>query len=114
MPNVNVVGFNSLIRNNNGDPSGLPLQVSKNWHNGTEQLFSGSWIREYTEIVVPANTTVHFDYTKTGAKWGETYCVSSHQLSVVGAGIPRGGWLEAALGSFGESVTHSPDYDWSA
>lgn len=110
IPNVNVVGFNSLIRNVNGDPSGLPLQVSKNWHNGTLQLYSGSWIREYTEIVVPANTTIPFKYTRTGAKWGETYGAFSHQLSVVGSGVPRGGWLEAGLGSFGENVTHSPDY----
>lgn len=110
IPNVNVVGFNSLLRNNNGDPSGFPLQVSKNWHTTTSQLYSGSWIREYTEIIVPPQSTINFDYTRTGAKWGETYSASSHQLSVVGAGVPKGGWLEAALGSFGETITHSPDY----
>ncbi len=109
IPDVNVVGFNSLLRRNNGAPSGLPLQVSKNWHTDP-QLFSGTWIREYTEIMVPANDTISFNYTRTGAKWGETYSVSSHQLSVVGSGIPKGGWLEAAMGSFGETVTHSPDY----
>ncbi len=110
IPNVNVTGFNSLICNANGDPAGLPLQVSKNWHNSPVQLFSGSWIREYTEVLVPANTTLNFTYKSTGAKWGETYSASSHQLSVVGSGIPRGGWLEAALGTFGETITHSPDY----
>ncbi len=110
VPSVNVVGFNSMIRDDNGDPSGYPLQVSKNWHNTTPQLYSGNWIREYVEIPVPANTTIKFDYTRTGAKWGETYGAFSHQLSVVGAGVPRGGWLEGGLGSFGENVTHSPDY----
>lgn len=114
IPNVNVVGFNSILRNANGDPSGFPLQVSKNWHNGTAQLFSGSWIKEYTEIMIPANTNLNFMYTRTGAKWGETYTASSHQLSVVGAGVPRGGWLEAALGGFGENVTHSPDYEYGS
>ena len=112
IPNVNVVGFNSLIRNDNGDPAGLPLQVSKNWHTGTNQLFSGSWIREYTEIIVPANTTLNFDYTRTGAKWGDTYAASSHQLSIVGTGWSHSAWLEAALGSFGENVTHSPDFQF--
>ena len=111
-PNINVTGFNSLICNNNGDPSGFPLQVSKNWHSSTPQLYSGSWIKEYTEFILPANTTLQFQYKRTGAKWGETYSASSHQLSVVGAGIPRGGWLEAAIGSFGESITHSPDYEY--
>ena len=109
-PSVNVTGFNSMICNANGDPSGLPIQVSKNWHSGTSQFHSGSWIREYTEFIIPANTTLNFMYKRTGAKWGETYTASSHQLSVVGAGIPKGGWLEASLGSFGESITHSPDY----
>ncbi len=112
IPPGNIVGFNSIICNSNGDPSGLPLQVSKNWHDTTSQFYSGSWIKEYTEIIIPANTTMNLVYKKTGAKWGETYTASSHQLSVVGAGFPRGAWLEAALGSFGESITHSPDYEY--
>ena len=111
-PHVNVTGFNSLICNANGDPSGLPLQISKNWHTGLAQLYSGSWIYEYTEIVLSAHTTLNFQYKSTGAKWGETYAASSHQLSVAGAGVPRGGWLEAALGTFGENITHSPDYQY--
>ena len=114
VPNINVTGFNSVICNANGDPAGLPLQVSKNWHTGVVQLHSGRWIKEYTEFIIPANTTLNFQYKRTGAKWGETYSASSHQLSVVGAGIPRGGWLEAALGSFGESITHSPDYAYGS
>ncbi len=109
---ANVTGFNSLICNQNGDPSGIPLQVSKNWHTTKDQLFSGSWYYGYTEVVVPANTTINFKHRETAAKWGETYSASSHQLSVVGAGIPRGGWLEAALGTFGENITHSPDYEY--
>ncbi|WP_139958822.1 T9SS type A sorting domain-containing protein [Flavicella sediminum] len=112
LPAINVVGFNSIICNKNGDPSGLPLQVSKNWHDGTSQFYSGAWIKEYTEIIIPANTTLSLVYKRTGAKWGETYSASSHQLSVVGSGVPRGGWLEAALGSFGENMTHSPDYEF--
>ncbi|MEM9991043.1 MAG: hypothetical protein AAF738_04715, partial [Bacteroidota bacterium] len=112
IPSVNVVGFNSMLRDKNGDPTGFPLQVSKNWHTSLEQLYSGSWIREYTEFVVPAQTTLELLYTRTGAQWGETYGAFSHQLSVVGAGIPRAAWLEAGLGSFGENVTHSPDYQY--
>ena len=111
----NVVGFSSMLRNPNGDPSGIPLQISKNWHNGTPMLYSAnpsSYSKEYTELIIPANTTLKFDYTRVGARWGNVFAASSHQLSVVGAGVPRGGWLEAALGSFGESITHSPDYEY--
>ena len=111
-PNVNVTGFNTLLCHQNGDPSGFPIQVSKNWHTTTSQFHSGSWIREYTELIIPANTTLNLVYKRTGAMWGETYTASSHQLSVAGAGIPRGSWLQAALGSFGENITHSPDYEY--
>ncbi len=108
----NVVGFSSMLRNTNGDPSGLPLQISKNWHKSTPMLYSTAWVKEYTEVVVPANTILNFDYTRVGARWGNVYGAFSHQLCVVGAGVPRGGWLEAGLGSFGESITHSPDYEY--
>jgi hypothetical protein len=110
IPASNVVGYNAMIRNANGDPSGLPLQASKNWHGDVSQLYSGDWNREYTEIIVPANTTINCKYTRTGAKWGDTYGAFSHQLSIVGTGQSRSGWLEAGLGSFGENITHSPDY----
>ncbi len=111
----NVTGFTSMIRNSNGDPSGIPLQISKNWHKTNSLLYAAipnAYSKEYTELIIPANTTLKFDYTRVGALWGNVYAASSHQLSVVGAGVPRGGWLQAALGSFGESVTHSPDYEY--
>lgn len=110
-PAPNIVGFSSMLRNPNGDPAGLPLQISKNWHT-TPMLYAGTWIREYTEVIVPANSTLKFDYTRIGARWGKVYGAFSHQLSVVGAGVSRGGWLEAGLGSFGENITHSPDYEY--
>lgn len=112
IPGVNIVGFSSMLRNPNGDPSGIPLQISKNWHDTYNMLYSGTWTREYTEVIVPANTALKFDYTRVGAKWGGVQAAFSHQLSVVGAGVSRGGWLEAGLGSYGENITHSPDYEY--
>jgi len=112
IPGVNIVGFSSMLRNPNGDPSGIPLQISKNWHTTYNMLYSGTWTREYTEVIVPANTALKFDYTRVGAKWGGIQAAFSHQLCVVGAGVSRGGWLEAGLGSYGENITHSPDYEY--
>lgn len=108
----NIVGFSSILRNPNGDPSGIPLQISKDWHDTYKMLYYGYWSREYTEVIVPSNSILNFDYTRIGAKWGKVYGAFSHQLSVVGAGVSRGGWLEAGLGSFGENITHSPDYEY--
>jgi Secretion system C-terminal sorting domain len=109
---LNVVGFSSMLRNPNGDPSGIPLQISKDWHDKVSMLYSDNWIKEYTEIIVPASTTLNFDYTRAGAKWGTVYGAFSHQLSVVGSDVSRGGWLQAGLGGFGENITHSPDYEF--
>lgn len=107
----NIIGFNSLICNANGDPSGLPNQVSKNWHTVPNIRHGGNWIREYTELIIPGNTTLNFQYRQTGSKWGETYTASSHQLSLAGyVDYGKLAWLEAALGGFGETITHSPDY----
>ncbi|MFN0200225.1 MAG: hypothetical protein ACKVTZ_01820, partial [Bacteroidia bacterium] len=89
IPGVNIVGFSSMLRNPNGDPSGIPLQISKNWHNTYNMMYSGTWTREYAEVIVPANTALKFDYTRVGAKWGGVQAAFSHQLSVVGAGVSR-------------------------
>jgi hypothetical protein len=112
IPGPNIVGFSSMLRNPDGSPAGVPLQISKDWHGDYNMLYSGTWIREYTEVIVPSNSVLNFDYTRVGAKWGKVYGAFSHQLSVVGAGVSRGGWLEAGLGSFGENITHSPDYEY--
>ena len=111
-PFSNIVGHSSMITNDNGDPSGLPLQVSKNWHgSATTELYGGNWLREYTELIVPALTTTNLNHTRIGAKWGGVYGAFSHQLSLTGyATSSKYSWLEAGLGSFGENVTHSPDY----
>ena len=106
----NVVGFSSMLRNPDGDPTGIPLQISKNWHT-EDKYYKGPWVREYTELIIPANSILKFDYTRVGARWGKVFGAFSHQLSVVGYGVHGGGWLEAGLGSFGESITHSPDYE---
>jgi Secretion system C-terminal sorting domain len=112
VPGPNIVGFSSMLRNPDGNPSGVPLQISKDWHGDYNMLYSGTWIREYTEVIVPSNSVLNFDYTRVGTKWGKVHGAFSHQLSVVGAGVSRGGWLEAGLGSFGENITHSPDYEY--
>lgn len=112
----NVTAFSSMINNANGDPSGLHLQVSKNWHgNDYDELYGGKQITLYTEVIVPANTTINFNYTKVGAFWGDTHPAFSHQLSLVGVGTASGlQWLEAGIGGFGENLCHSPNLHGSA
>lgn len=105
-----IIGWNAILRNDNGDPSGLFLQHSKNVTNGGGYLFGGKNIKLFTEVVVPANTTLNFEYSRVGALWGETYGAYNHQISIIGWGNAAPyEWLQSGLGGYGEQVVHSPE-----
>ena len=103
-PNPDVTGGVPIIRDLDGNPIGLAVQASKNWH-GTEK-----WIAYFTIITVPANTTVGYELTVPTAQWGGAYSASCEQLCLNGYfGKDNQLWIEAALGCFGESITFDPD-----
>jgi len=103
---ADITGYNSLFIDKQGNPTGFPIQTSKNWHGGATKFFSGLYIRDYTELIIPPETTMNLEYIKTGGKWGTVYGVSSDQLALSN----KAGWLEASIGGFGENLTHSTDY----
>lgn len=105
-----IIGYNSLLIDTERNPTGFPIQTTKNWHGGDTKFFSGIYIRDYTELIVPANTSLKFNYFKTGAKWGTNYMVNSDYLSVNN----RDGWLQASMGGFGENITHTTNHDFAA
>jgi hypothetical protein len=100
-----ITGGAFLWRDEAGEPAGLPVQISKNWHltpaeNGYH-LYS-------TPTLGAAPTTL--ELTAVSSRWGETYAASHAQLSLVGWNdAATGRWDESALGAFGESVTYDPD-----
>lgn len=99
---VYIVGGAPLLRDADTlEPIGIPVQISKNWHDG-------AWYHLYTLIEVPAESAVEYEYTCASSKWGETFAVSHAQLCLIGYGGNQL-WDESALGCYGESITYDPD-----
>lgn len=96
-----ITGLSPMIRDMDGFPTGLPVQISKNWHDGT-------WFHGLTLLEIPAGTTVEFEFSMVYARWGHAPAASHAQLSLVGYGGNQL-WDQVAVGSHGEQFCYDPD-----
>jgi len=103
-----ITGISAIIRDAKGNPVGLPVQISKNWHTREPGRYKGPWYRGLTMLTVPASTTLKIEYVSVNAHWGGAAAASHAQLCLVGWGSNQL-WDEAALGSWGESICFEPD-----
>jgi hypothetical protein len=101
----NIVGITPMLLLPDGSPSGLPLQVSKNWHEGHPL----SWLSVSTACMLPPNSTTLLTLRVVFAHWGGLPSVSHAQLCLIGWGGGHQVWHESALGSFGENFVYQPD-----
>jgi hypothetical protein len=106
---IGITGVSAFIRDADGNPTGLPVQLSKNWHTGKPGRHKGPWFRGLTMLTVPARTTLKMEYVSVGAHFGGVPAVSHAQLCLVGWGGNQL-WEEAAIGSWGESICFEPDH----
>lgn len=95
-----------LVDANTQEPTGIHVQMSKNWHSSKPGLYNGYWWTGVAHVRVPPGKTslqlvIAFQYYKG------LHCVSHSQLSLVGWGV-NGLWEEVGLGSNGESITYEP------
>jgi hypothetical protein len=93
-----------------GRPLGIPVQISKNWHQekGKPVLYDGPWLRGYTLVSLQAGETKRFRLRVIFGYWADVPAVSYAQLCVIGYG-GNWKWDESALGCWGESMC----YDYS-
>ena len=105
-----VTGLTPMLRDTSGDPLGLPVQISKNWHHeaGKTVLYEGPWFQGYTVLDVEPESTFECELTIAYAMWGGVPAASHAQLSLIGYGGNQL-WDQAAIGSFGETITYDPD-----
>lgn len=97
-----IVGGSPLLRDDaTGEPTGEPVQISKNWHE------TPYWYHLYSALTEPPGTST-FELTIPSSKWGEAYAVAHAQLCLVGWGRNQQ-WDESSIGAFGETVTYDPD-----
>ncbi len=97
-----ITGGMPLWRDVKGNPLGIGLQISKNWHGQT-------WYHLYSQPTLAAKGTTALELTVASSRWGKIHAASHAQLSLVGWNNAGGHWDESALGAFGESVTYDPD-----
>jgi hypothetical protein len=109
-PQSNVVGLVPMLLLPDGRPSGIPVQLSKNWHNlgaGKRTVHDGTWLSVSTVVMLPPNSAIDLQLVLSFAHWGGVPAASHAQLSLIGWG-GNGLWHEAAIGSFGEQICYDP------
>ena len=80
-----IPGISAVIRDSEGFPMGIPVQLSKNWH-GTSPTprrpadFAGVWFHGLTMLTVPAATTFALELMMVGENWGGMAAASHSQL----------------------------------
>ena len=109
-----VPGLSAVLRDHEGFPIGIPVQLSKNWHGTREPedhpaRFSGEWFHGITMMELPAKTAIELELMMVGENWGGMAAASHAQLSTIGYGGNQQ-WDQAALGNRGEALCYDMDH----
>ncbi len=109
-PFQGITGMSAMLRDKEGNPTGIPVQISKNWHRLPERtlLYEGPWFNGITQVTVPPGGRWEGEFAVTYARWGGVPAASHAQLCLIGWGGNQL-WDQAAIGSFGESICYDPE-----
>ena len=103
-----ITGVTAVLRDKEGQPTGIPVQLSKNWHTRPEGgVYSGIWFHGFSQVRLPAGEEVDLELTIAYGHWGGVAAASHAQLSLIGWGSNQH-WSQSALGSWGESICFEP------
>jgi hypothetical protein len=105
-----ITGFTPMLCDANGMPTGLPVQISKNWHRSPEKgalLHQGPWFHGFAVVRLPPKTERAFQFQMVYARYGSVFAASHAQLCLIGWGANQF-WDQAAIGSFGENICFEP------
>ncbi len=105
-----ITGVNALWRDPDGHPTGVPIQLSKNWHRQADRrlLYEGPWLHAFAFLRLPPRSRIDAELALTWARWGGIPAASHAQLCLIGWGWNQL-WDQAAIGSWGESICYEPD-----
>ena len=109
-PGFGITGMVAMLRESDGRPTGIPVQLSKNWHRLPDRrlLYEGPWFHGYTMLRLPPRSERELELTIAYARWGGVPSASHAQLCLIGWGMNQL-WDQAAIGSWGESICYDPD-----
>ena len=108
--NLNLTGFTPMLCDADGAPTGLPVQISKDWHQRPEKgalLHQGPWFHGCAFVRLPPKSNRQLLFQMVHARYGGVFAASHAQLSLIGWGHNQF-WDQAAIGSFGESICFEP------
>jgi len=105
-----LTGMSPLLRDLHGDPAGIPVQISKNWHRQPDRdlLYQGPWLHGFTLLHLPPRSEVDLEFDLAYAHWGGVAAASHAQLCLIGWGSNQL-WDQSAIGAWGESICYEPD-----
>lgn len=104
-----ITGVSAILRDANGEPTGIPVQLSKNWHNDPSGgVYAGQWFHGITQLRLPPGSTYDLELTLAYGHWGGVAAASHAQLSLIGWG-GNSLWEQSAMGAWGESICYDPD-----
>ena len=108
-------GISAVLRREGNDGaygvmSGIPVQISKNWHTDKAHptLYEGPYERFTAMVRIAPLSRAKFEMTIYHSNFGGVNSASYSQLSLVGWGC-YSIWQESALGNNGESVCYEPE-----
>jgi hypothetical protein len=97
---ANITGMTPILCDAEGRPTGIPVQLSKNWHHG-------AYAKLYTILPVAQGKTEYRLRIAYGF-WGKLPAASHSQLSLYGYGN-NGRWDQLAIGCWGETICFDMD-----
>ena len=104
-----ITGMSAILRDTDGNPTGIPVQLSKNWHGRPEGgVYAGTWFHGFSLMHLPPRAEVELELTIVYGHWGGVAAASHAQLCLIGWGSNQL-WDQSALGSWGESICYEPD-----
>lgn len=104
-----ITGMSAVLRDLDGHPTGIPVQLSKNWHTRPEGgVYAGTWFHGISQVRLPPGARKELELTLAYGHWGGVAAASHSQLCLIGWGSNQL-WDQSAMGSWGESICYEPD-----
>jgi hypothetical protein len=109
-----ITGISAVLRDAAGNPLGIPVQLSKNWHNKPEGgTHAEQWFHGITQLRLPPHAFAALELVIVYGHWGGVAAASHAQLSLIGWGGNQL-WEQSALGAWGESICFDPEQGQAA
>ena len=99
---ANITGLCPILCDGEGRPTGIPVQLSKNWHYKP----MGAYLMAYT--MLPADKAATYILRVVYGFYGTLPSASHAQLSLIGYG-GNGRWDQLAIGCWGETICFDMD-----